>query len=275
MAKIRLAYHCITWGRGGFLQALDEISEVGFEGFEEFAARIVDQYAARLAEFKKILAERNLSLASLYSGGTLIDPATSKAEIERNIHYAKFIKAGGADILTLGGGKRRESGNTDEDWATVVATLNEIGKRCLDLGIKAAYHPHLGTLVETRAELAKLMDYTDERYLFFCPDTAHLAKGGSDPVEVVKTYIDRIAYVHFKDVRPEEELEAWRKEHPEGRGPIFSELGTGAVDFPAIIDILREANYSGWITVELDSTTRTPKESAQISMKYLKEVLGL
>ena len=274
MPKIRLAYHCITWGREGFLQALDEISEVGFEGFETFA-KIVDEYAARLAEFKKILAERNLSLASFYAGGTLIDAATSKAEIERNIHYAKFIKANGANILTVGGGKRREEGNTDEDWKIASASLNETGKRCLDLGIKAAYHPHLGTMAETRAELARLMDYTDERYLFLCPDTAHLAKGGSDPVEVVKTYIDRIAYVHFKDVRPEEELEAWRKEHPEGRAPIFSELGTGSVDFPAIMKILREADYSGWITVELDSTTRTPKESAEISMRYLKQVLGL
>ncbi|KPJ61147.1 MAG: hypothetical protein AMS15_06065 [Planctomycetes bacterium DG_23] len=274
MAKIRLGYQCITWGREGFLQALDEISEVGYEGFETFA-RIADEYAARLAEFKNILAERNLSLASLYSGCTLIDPTTSEAEVLRNVHYAKFVKANGADVLALGGGKRRKEGNTDEDWISASATLNEIGKRCLDLGIKAVYHPHLGTMVETRAELAKLMDSTDQRCLFLCPDTAHLTKGGSDPVEVIKTYIDRIAYVHFKDDRPEAELEAWRREHPEGRAPIFSELGTGSVDFTAIMSILREADYSGWITVELDSTTLTPKHSAEISMKYLKEVLGL
>ena len=59
------------------------------------------------------------------------------------------------------------------------------------------------------------------------------------------------------------------------KNPIFFELGKGGVDFPAIVNILRQNSYQGWITVELDSTLRTPKESARISKNYLEKTLGL
>ena len=58
----------------------------------------------------------------------------------------------------------------------------------------------------------------------------------------------------------------------------FVELGRGKVDLPEVIGALHRANFRGWAVVELDSVpdkSRTPKESATISKKYLEERLGL
>ena len=55
---------------------------------------------------------------------------------------------------------------------------------------------------------------------------------------------------------------------------FFSELGHGIIDLPAIIDMLRGAGYDGWLTVELDESQTTPRESLEVNTAYLKDLLG-
>jgi sugar phosphate isomerase/epimerase len=55
----------------------------------------------------------------------------------------------------------------------------------------------------------------------------------------------------------------------------FFELGRGGVDFPAILQVLNEANWKGWFTLELDSTVTTAKGSATVSKQYIEQILKL
>jgi inosose dehydratase len=56
---------------------------------------------------------------------------------------------------------------------------------------------------------------------------------------------------------------------------VFAELGQGDVDFPAILQILRDADFTGWPIAETDRTMLpTARESATISYAYLRS-LGL
>ena len=59
------------------------------------------------------------------------------------------------------------------------------------------------------------------------------------------------------------------------RDRYFFEMGRGGVDFPAILQILNDANWKGWFTVELDSTISTAKGSATVNKQYLEQVLKL
>ena len=141
MGEIRVAYHAITW-REEFTQALDEISELGYSGFETFA-RIVEDWEDRLDKFQALLAERGLRLVCLYGGGHFIDPQRIAQDIEWNMRVARFLAANGADRLVLGGGTRLPRGNTYQDYQLMAQVMNEIGRQCLELGIKtkAAVHP--------------------------------------------------------------------------------------------------------------------------------------
>ena len=51
------------------------------------------------------------------------------------------------------------------------------------------------------------------------------------------------------------------------------ELGQGKIDFPGVINLLNEINYSGWINAEQDHTSLTPRESAAKSMDYINSEL--
>jgi inosose dehydratase len=123
--------------------------------------------------------------------------------------------------------------------------------------LTACFHPHLTTIVEGPEQLEKLMKLSK---IAFCPDTAHLAAGGGDPAELIRTYPDRVRHVHLKDFQ---------------KDPFaFLPLGKGELNFTDIFSALKEIDYQGWAVVELDGYDGDPKEAAAISMKFIQENLG-
>ena len=98
MADIRVGYHTITWGMDGFEQALDEIAALGFKGFETFAA-VVDTYGDKVSEFQDMIGQRGLELVTVYGGGPMNEAHRMDEMIARNVGFAKFLAAHGADRL--------------------------------------------------------------------------------------------------------------------------------------------------------------------------------
>jgi inosose dehydratase len=98
-------------------------------------------------------------------------------------------------------------------------------------GFTPTFHPHLGTRVETPAEIERVLEETTVPLLL---DTGHLTAAGGDAVALTRTWRDRINHVHLKDVRDTR----------------FCELGTGDVDLDGVIAEL--GGYDGWIVVEQD-----------------------
>lgn len=113
-------------------------------------------------------------------------------------------------------------------------------------GYEPTFHHHMGTRVETRADIERFLDAVDLALLL---DTGHLAAAGADPVAALRDWRDRIDYVHVKDVDLEvlhtapDWATAWRS-NP------FCELGRGDVDVRGFLAAL--GGYDGWIVVEQD-----------------------
>ena len=135
-------------------------------------------------------------------------------------------------------------------------------------GVKTALHNHLGTPVESQAEL--------EEFLRRCPevglvlDTAHLAAADGDPRAIVRKYPERLTAIHLKDwfvTNPEIGIkDGWTRR---GR---FCELGGGNIglDNAAVVRELRAVGYDGWILVEHDTHLRDPREDLAVSRRYLR-----
>src|SRR5205814_8612148 len=140
-----------------------------------------------------------------------------------------------------------------------------------DVGIALGYHNHMGSLGEAPDEVDRVMDAADPRYVKLELDVAHYAQGGGDPAKAIRTYHDRLLFLHIKDV---ESLAG----KPPPNDYRFVELGRGRVDLPAIFAALKAVGFRGWAIVELDSVpdkSRTPKASALISKKYIEEKLKM
>lgn len=265
---MKLAYHTITWGgvfghpagvtsikdlyylaNGSTEDALRDISEAGYEGFELFDGNLA-QYADRESELRDLSESLGLQLVGVYSGTNLIYPDIRDDELSRIQTAAQLAARHGAEHLVVGGGAVRASGIQEDDYRLLGEGLERVISIASDAGLVASFHPHLGTCVESPDQLAKVFEYTG---IDFCPDTAHLEAGGGDSAELISTYGDRIKYVHLKD-------------YADGD---FLPLGQGSLDFGRIMGALESIGYDGWIAVELDSYEGEPKEAAQVSKSFL------
>lgn len=165
---------------------------------------------------------------------------------------------------------------SDEGFATLAATLNAVGQATLEYGVSICFHNHVGSFIETRAELDHLFSLVDRSVVFLGPDLGHLAWAGDDVVALTRDYAADVKTLHIKDINPTVLAEGVEKGWDYGTFSdhgIFTELGTGFVDLKASLDELGGANYPGWIIVETDVTQLpTALESAEISRAYLRSI---
>ncbi len=87
----------------------------------------------------------------------------------------------------------------DDQLKQLCNSLNELGRRTLEYGIRLAPHPHIWGPLEREAEIRRVMELTDPKYVWLTADTGHLTLGSADAVQMVSDYFPRIAEIHMKD----------------------------------------------------------------------------
>ncbi len=95
--------------------------------------------------------------------------------------------------------RAHKAGPNDERMKQPGNSLNELGRRTLEYGIRLAPHPHIWGPLEREAEIRRVMELTDPKYVWLTADTGHLTLGGADAVQMVSDYFPRIAEIHLKD----------------------------------------------------------------------------
>jgi inosose dehydratase len=138
----------------------------------------------------------------------------------------------------------------------------------------------MGTVVQTEAEIDRLMENTDPELFNLLFDSGHLAYCGEDYMSVLKKYIKRIKHVHLKDIRPDviADVKANGESFLQGvRKGTFTVPGDGVIDFAPIFDVLAENDYEGYVLVEAeqDPAVANPFEYAVMARKYIAEKAGL
>ena len=260
---VKIGYAAITWG-GNDLAAIDDISSLGYTGIQ-LRSNVLARFGERPAELQALLAKRGLTFVALSSGSIRVDNPDQATMIDTHVRNARFLRDAGGLYLQLTVDRPAGRAVADVDYVSAGRLLTEIGRRTVDLGIPLGFHPHMGSLAERPAELDRVMDAADSRYVRLLLDVAHYQQGGGDSVGAIRQYRDRLLFLHIKDVR----------NAPSAGGYQFVELGQGRVNIRDIFAALTEVSFHGWAVVELDAvpeTTRTPKESAAISKRYLASI---
>ncbi|MEN6546316.1 MAG: sugar phosphate isomerase/epimerase [Armatimonadia bacterium] len=242
--KIGIAdYGMNVWYGGSFdiEQRWSDIRAIGYEGLERLGANEA--------------AEALFKAARLTALG--MDFATcSGPSIEISIQWTAAFRKGYVWTNVTG-----------KDFDTFCRQVNVQAEVCQRWGIKVALHNHLGSLVESQAELEEFLKQCPECGLIL--DTAHLAAADGDPVEIVNKYPERLTSMHLKDwlvTNPEIGLEKWWER---GR---FCELGAGNIglDNAAVVAALKKVGYDGWLLVEHDTHLQDPLVDLTISREYLR-----
>lgn len=167
---------------------------------------------------------------------------------------------------------------SEAEWLQVVAGLRQFAALTAAAGLQLVYHHHMGTVIQTEAELHRLLGAVPELRLLL--DPGHLSFAGIDPVAVTQRHAKRIAHVHLKSTRPDVIARARRERWSFCRAVtegVFTIPGDGSVDFPAIFRLLAAANYRGWLVVEAeeDPFKAPPLPKARAAREYVRAYAGV
>jgi inosose dehydratase len=272
-----------------YQQILDETALAGFKG-----GSTGHNYPTHLPSLRHALATRKLGITSTWVGTSF----TAPGGFEQTMNYVQeqitFLKAVGAtDIVVaeLAGAINQvkyKSVLADRpifngpQWYLLTEGLNAAGKLAQDNGMRLSFHPHVGTGVEIRPEIDRLMAGTDPKYVSMCLDTGHLYFSGVDPMAVTTAYAKRIGHVHLKNVRgavADKAVPGLYSFYQAIQDGIFTVPGDpeGAVDLAPILKVLLDHDFEGWLVVEAEQNPAKapPLACAKMAREYIRNVTGL
>ena len=267
----RVAGAPITWGVcevpgwGHQLDAEGVLREAAGAGLRAMELGPPGFLPADPAATRAVLDGHGLRLAAGFLGVVLHrEEFGGTSAVVRRV--AEVLAGAGADVMVLAaetgmGGYESSAELPPGDWAVLVENLQrarEIGEA---LGLQVALHPHFGTLIETAAQVDRLLRTSE---IPLCIDTGHLLVGGADPVDVTRRAGERVVHVHLKDVdaalagRVRRREVGYRDAVAQG---LFRPLGEGDVAVLEVVHLMESRGYDGWYVLEQDTVLdREPAE---------------
>ena len=268
-------------------QVLADCAAAGYRGIELGPVGFMPEDPAILGP---ALAEHDLALI----GGVVFQPFHDPAKWDQVQDAAQrtctALVAHGAQHLVLidsiSPRRAPTAGRPDaaeqmgpDEWAAFRDRSAQIARRGTEeFGLTVGIHAHAAGFIDFEPELERLLDEVDENILKICFDTGHHAYAGFDPVAFMRRHIDRISYMHFKDIDPQVKARAIANStgfyDACGQG-IFCNLGRGEVDFPAVRQVLLDTGFEGWCTVEQDcdpTLDTSPIDDARHNRAYLSSI---
>ena len=293
--NIKLGCAPINWSNddlpslGGELtyqQCLSEMALAGYTGSEGGW-----KYPKEYEVIKKALDIRGMEICNMWFSSlfTSFENEKTYEAFDKHLEYTSSLGAKVAGIgecgITIHGDQTKPILKdfprlTDEQFENLAKGLNELGKRAKAKGMKACFHYHLGTGVQTLEDIDRLMSLVNEDvYLVF--DTGHATTAGINAAELLTKYIDRVGHIHVKDVRSEvlNRVKSENLSFLEGvKSGMFTVPGDGdMVDWKTIFETIKNSNYEGYIVVEAeqDPAIADPLEYAQKARTFMREHLGI
>ena len=268
MATIRIGINPIGWtnddvpelgGDTPLVTCLSEIRQSGYLGTE-----LGCKFPRESAALRDVLRPYDLAVISAWWDGRILEREVDE-EFEAILPQLSLLRDLRAELVTYAdtsGGRSdaiwrpisQRPRLMDDDWPDYGRKVTALAERMAEFGVAMAFHHHMGTVVETDAEVERLMSVTGPA-VGLLYDSGHCAFSGGRPVALARRHARRIVHVHCKDVRLAKLRQARQADMSfmdSVLDGLFTVPGDGGIDFPAILESLHEAGYAGWLVVEAE-----------------------
>ncbi len=234
---------------------MEAIAAGGYEGIE-ITDTMIGSYADRPADFAGALKKHGLDLVSFafgsHTGFTLADQIDADLVVaQRWIDFAANFSGA---MVSIGSATVVSDGPREDKFKVAAEFYNRAAALGQESGVTVAVHPssHHNTLLFDRADYDTIFALLDADLVGWIPDTGHILRGHDDILDTLRTYQDRIRYLHLKDV---------------GANDSWAMLGKGVLDTPAVLDIVGKApHFNGWLVLEEESETAGQDPAAAVKL---------
>lgn len=266
--SVKLGINPLTWtnddmpslgAKTPIEQCLDEGREAGFSGFE-----LGNKFPRNAEKLSGLLQPRGLELVSGWFSSQLL--TISVAEEKKRIEdHLSLLTDMGAEVMVFCDTTDSVHGNIEvpvsqrrpfpEDrWSEYTDKLNELAEYTLSRGVKIAYHPHMGTVIQSGSEVERLMSQTSDAVGLLL-DVGHLTYAGADVQALAQRWAERVVHVHCKDIRFEVMNDAINRNLSflnAVLNGVFTVPGDGNCQFSPVFETLKRVGYEGWLVVEAE-----------------------
>jgi inosose dehydratase len=235
----------------------------GFAGFEPELVMLGRQWS--IERLRDTLAASQIELAALVLAEPWLgteETTQERADADQVIAATAALPGSKIVLCPLPGPDRATLDQRDvrTRQIRVLARMQGVAERAAEAGVACTFHPNspAGSLFRTQDDYHRMADLLPA-LIGYTPDLGHIAKGGMDPLTVVRDWGDRIDHVHVKDVFADG---AW------------AETGVGTVDIAGVLQHLAERGYRGWVTFEDESpqAKQDPDTAAARNGRYVEQM---
>jgi myo-inosose-2 dehydratase len=280
--RVRLGANPIIWSNDDLRElgaditleaCLADAQAVGFEGME-----LGHKFPREPQALAAVLGRYGLKCVSGWHSAELRTWGV-REELSRLRPHLELLKAMGSTVLVFAEVSQAVHGDrnrplserpqlTSRDWPELGRRLTEVAAATAAQGVRLAYHHHMGTVVQSEADIDALMAATGPAVGLLL-DTGHAAFAGADPAALARRHAARVVHLHAKDVRAEVCARAhsanWSFLRAVLEG-VFTVPGDGAVAFEPVFAAL--AAYSGWVVLEAEQDPRRANPLTYATLGY-------
>jgi inosose dehydratase len=264
-------------------QCLSEAAAIGFDGIE-----LGHKFPTEPDKLRTILRNDGLALVSGWYSLGLLGRSVDE-EIEAITHHLTLLKALDATECivceTSNAIHGRDSVALVDRPTLTPAALKDFGTRlesvaeyCAEYRLDLVYHHHMGTIIQSRADIDSLMEATGPATKLLL-DTGHAWFGGADPTALARDHMSRVRHIHAKNIRAPimEEVGIKRLSFLEAvRRGVFTVPGDpeGCIDFDPVLEIAAKHGYQGWLVIEAeqDPTIYDPVKYQSMGLTALRRL---
>jgi inosose dehydratase len=242
---------------------LTETRKAGYSGTE-----LGGKFPRTSVELTLVLRRHQLKLVSGWYDGHICEHEVEREFAAMVPHLTLLRDLGCRVVVYADTSHRRRDGIfqpasqrpvlADAEWRAYGRKVTALAERMAAFGVRMAFHHHMGTIVQTDAEIDRLMATTGEAAGLLY-DTGHCLFAKGNPASLLESHIVRVVHVHCKDVRRrilEKSLAGDTSFMDAVLNGIFTVPGDGCIDYPPLLRRLFDHGYSGWLVVEAEQDPR-------------------
>ena len=156
------------------------------------------------------------------------------------------------NLMRVFSGSYREGVSHEEGMSWILDGLTAGAAYAERQGVTLALENH-GRFAGRSDQVRDIIERVGSPALRVNLDTGNFLPVGQDPLEAARDLADLIVLAHLKDMRPAAPDEPGHVfADPDGILLTGSVIGEGLVDLPAMIVLLEEIGYSGWLSLEYE-----------------------
>ena len=275
---MKLAYSSNAYRKASIEDAIDRIAGLGFRAMELMADQphawpksVTDD---RIKLIRRRLDQRELQLSNInafmmnavqdFWHPSWIEPDEDfrRLRIEHTRDALTMAeKLGASCITTEPGGPLPEGMSYGQAMDIFTDGLREVLYHAEKVGVQLLVEPEPGLLIENAEQFLELSRRIDSPMFGLNFDIGHFYCVGDDLPDTIRKLHSFTRHYHIEDI---------------AASRVHEHLipGHGAIDFPSVLQAIRETNYSGWLTVELypylDDPDRAGREARELLLRLME-----